>query len=57
MPADVKNINESFQSGKTLLNNVQDFLLLDYYKTNSVLNDCCPNLVIEIIIFLIIIFF
>jgi len=37
MPGEVKNIiNESFKSGQILLNNVQDSLILDYYKTNAV---------------------
>lgn len=35
---------------KILLNNVQGSLILDYYKINSVLNDSCCNLLVEIII-------
>lgn len=47
---DAKKINEPFQLDKILLNNVQGSLILDYYKTNSVLNESCRNLLVEIII-------
>lgn len=47
---DSKKINERFQLDKILLNNVQGSLMLDYYKTNSVLNLICRNLLVEIII-------
>jgi len=50
---DAKKINEPFQHfqlDKILLNNVQGSLILDYYKTNSVLNESCRNLLVEIII-------
>jgi len=47
---DAKKINDPFQLDKILLNNAQGSLILDYYKTNSVLNESCRNLLVEIII-------